>query len=97
MQVGPFLIKLHIRRTDRRWEVQISEPTPATRAPGFAIVGPITYSRPLTSQRRAVQEARRVAGLDVNFGYGIRAINVETGEEVCIRSLAEAWAQHPID
>lgn len=78
-------------RRRRRWEVQIAEPGPPNLSGhGYSVLGPILFSRPLTTRSKAVAEALRVAALSVNTGYGIRAINVETGEDVCIRSLAAA-------
>lgn len=75
----------------RKWEVQIAEPGPQNLSgQGYSILGPILFSRPLTTRDRAVAEAIRVAALPYNAGHGIRAINVETGEDVCIRSLEEA-------
>lgn len=78
-------------RRRRKWEVQVAEPGPPNLSgQGYSVLGPILFSRPLTTRCKAVAEALRVAALPVNTGYGIRAINVETGEDVCIRSLEAA-------
>lgn len=77
-----------------RWEVQIAEPGPPNLSgQGSSILGPILFSRPLTTRSKAVAEAVHVAALPHNAGYGIRAINVETGEDVCIRSLKAALSE----